>query len=731
MKTLLDVQGMHCANCSSTVTKHLKEVDGVREATVNFATQTAIVEHAESVQTKQLLQAVKQAGYTGSLRQHRKEGKAHHQEQAVFPHVAMWSAAVLLVVSMGSMVGLPITHGPVNAIVQLVLVLVIFLNAPGVFKQGLVAAWRARSANMDTLVVLGISAAFLYSSFALGSWVVRGEFFTQRIYFGIAGLVLAFVLLGRYFEGRAKHSTRDVLSTLLSLAPQEARLVVDGRDKTIPVAEVAKGDTLKVKPGDRVPVDGVILAGNSRVDESMLTGEPNPVKKGKDDAVFAGTMNQTGMFLLRVRATGDKTALAGIVRFVEQAQSSQAPVQRVADRVASVFVPVVLGVALLTFVGWLLFPPVGEAFPVAFALSAAIAVLLIACPAALLLATPTAVMVAMGVAGSKGVLFKDAASLQKAAGVRMVAFDKMGTLTVGKPQVQFIKTYNDLSEQVVFRYAASVESGSSHPVAQAFVDFAEENQINYGDPRSFEEVEGFGVRGKVEGRKIVIGSLDFFVDEGIGLYDARERVDELAKKQLSPILVAVEGKIAAVVGIADALKESAADGVHALSDMGLETVMLTGDRQEVADVIATELGVGVVRAQLSPKQKLEEISRLRRKRSLAVVGDGVTDAPALAHADVGVAIGAATNVSLEEAEVVLVGAEVTGVSRSLYVAQRTMRVAKQNVGWALGYNVLALPLAAGVLFPFTGWLLSPVIAGAAMAVSSLSVVLNSLRLKKI
>lgn len=731
MKTLLDVQGMHCASCSSTVTKHLNALDGVREATVNFATQTAIIEHADNVQTKQLLQAVKQAGYSASLRQHRKEGKAHHQQQASFPHVALWSAAVLLIISMGSMVGLPIPHGPYNALVQLVLVVIIFVSAPGVFKQGVVGAWRSRSANMDTLVVLGISAAFLYSAFALGSWVFGGEFFMERIYFEVAGLVLAFVLLGRYFEERAKHSTRDVLSSLLSLAPQEARLVVDGREKTIPVAEVAAGDTLKVKPGDRVPVDGVILVGNSRVDESMLTGEPNPVKKGKDAEVFAGTMNQTGMFLLRAKATGEKTALAGIVRLVEEAQSSQAPVQRVADRVASVFVPVVVGVALLTLIGWLLFPPAGVEFPVAFALSAAVAVLIIACPCALGLATPTAMMVAMGVAGSKGVLFKDAASLQKAADVRMVAFDKTGTLTIGKPQVQYIKTYNDLSEQVVFRYAASVESGSSHPVAQAFVDFAQSNQINYGEPRSFEEVEGSGVRGKVEGRKIVIGSLDFFVEEGIGLYDARERVDELSKKQLSPILVAVEGKIAAVVGIADALKESAADGVQALTDMGVETVMLTGDRQEVADVVAADLGIGVVRAQLSPKQKLEEISRMRRKRSLAMVGDGINDAPALAQADVGVAIGAATDVAVEAADVVLVGDEVTGVSRSLYVAQRTMRVVRQNLGWAFGYNVLALPLAAGVLFPFTGWLLSPVIAGAAMAFSSLSVVLNSLRLKKI
>ena len=730
MKTILDVQGMHCASCAAGITKQLQETKGVTSTHVNFSTNTAIVEHTKAATTKQLLAAVSDAGYKAQVRQQRALGEVHAHKTAKFPHVALWSAAILLIISMGPMIGLPITHGPINALTQAVLATIILVIGRDVFRQGVIGAYNTRKANMDTLVVLGVGVAYLYGLWTVGVWVFSGVLDMQQIYFEVAGLVLAFVILGRYLEEQAKSSTHDVLSSLLSLAPETARLVIDGREKSIPVQEVAVGDTLKVKPGDRVPVDGEVMVGNSRVDESMLTGEPQPNKKGKGDKVFAGTINQNGMFLLKATATGKETALARIVSLVEEAQASQAPIQRLADEISAVFVPVVLVLAALTFVGWLLFAPASVEVPFAFATTATIAVLIIACPCALGLATPTAVTVGMGVAGSRGVLFRDAAALQRAASVRMVVFDKTGTLTLGKPQVQYIKTYN-LSEKVVFRYAASLESASNHPLADALVSFADKNKISYGDPRAFKEFEGRGVVGKVEGRKIVVGNIELFKEQEIGLYDARERIQELSKKQLSPVLVAVEGKLAAVIGVADPIKDSSQDAVAALHAMGVETVMLTGDRQEVAQVIAQELGIGVVRAQLLPEQKLEEIRRLKRKRPLAMVGDGINDAPALAEADVGIALGSGTDIAMQAADIVLVGEEVTGVGRSLHVARQSMRTIKQNLAWAFSYNVLAIPLAAGILYPFTGWLLNPAIAGAAMALSSLSVVLNSLRLKKI
>lgn len=730
MKTILDIQGMHCASCASTITKKLKSVDGVTSANVNYATRTAVVEHAQGVDAKALTKAVDETGYSASLRQHRKGGRAHHHEESTrFPSFAVGLALLLALVSMGPMIGIPVPQTPVLGFVQFALALAILFVGRDVFRAGVMGVVRNKSANMDTLIVLGTSAAMLYGAWQLGAWAVSGAYDPHALYFETAGLIMAFILLGRYFEARAKTRTRDVLSSLLTLQPETARLVVDKTERDVPVSEVAEGDVLKIRPGDRIPVDGVIHVGSSRLDESMLTGESVPVKKSKDDEVFTGTVNKTGMFLMRATATGDSTALARIVRLVEDAQSSKAPVQRVADRVAAVFVPAVVVLAALTLVFWLLFPPAGMG--VGFALTAMISVLIIACPCALGLATPTAVMVSMGVAGKKGVLFKNAQALQQAASVEMVAFDKTGTLTLGEPRVQFVKTYNDLSEQVVFRYAASVESASNHPLAEAVVAYARENNINFGDPRSFEELEGSGVKGKVEGRKIVVGSLQFFQESGIGIFDVRERVPELSDKQMTPVLVAVEGRLAALIGVADPLKDSARDGVHALAGMGVQSVMLTGDREEVAQVIARELGIDVVRAQLRPEDKLSEIRKLRRKRPLAMVGDGINDAPALAEADVGIAIGSGTDVAVDAGDVVLVGDDVTAVGRALFVARRSMRVIRQNLGWAFGYNVLAIPVAAGVLYPWTGWLLSPVIAGGAMAFSSLSVVLNSLRLKSL
>lgn len=726
MKTILDISGMHSANCASTINEHLQAVSGVQEATTNFSTRTAIVTHASSLTTKQLLTAVREAGYTAQLRQQREAQGAVSLPPATFPYVVTLSAAILGLLVLTEWLGVALAQ-PVSVALQALLATIILVAARSVFYNGFVVAAKDKQLNADTLIALAAGVAFVYSLFTLAAWVVSGSLFVEQLYFSTAGLVLALFVIARYAQAQLQARAQEVLASAHAQLPVDARLVIDGTEKTIPLNEVAPGDTLKVKPGEVIPVDGVILAGNTRVDESVLTGEPAPLKKGIRDRVRAGALNKTGMFLVTVQAVGSETVLARLTAQVQEAQVTQAPLQETANRISLLLVPGVIVLSVLTFVGWLAFTPAGVAVPVAYALSAAIAVLVVASPSALALATPTAVQVGVGAAGARGVVFCDAAALQQAAGVRMVAFDKTGTLTEGSLRVQYIKTYNNLSEHVVFRYAASVESQSEHPVAQAFQLFADEHNISYGVPRSFSEVPGRGVRGKVEGRKIVVGSLQFFLDEDIGIYDARERIQELAKKQLSPVLVAIEGKLAAIVGVEDSLKESSEDGVLSLTEMGVDTALLSGDRAEVSQVVASQLGVGVVRAQLGTDEKLAELRRLKRKRSVAFVGSSFTPTELFAEADVGVLLSGRED-SLGVADVFLVGEAVTGVSRVLHVARRSVRAMRQNFAGVFGYHLVALPVAAGALYPFIG-LLSPIFAAGLMAAVSLSVVLNSLRLK--
>lgn len=716
---------MHCASCANTIEERLLSVKKVSSASVNSANNTVLVVH-EGVPVQTLINQIKLAGYSAS--EHPPLADEHHKVES-FPLIACFAGFFLLVLSMGHMLGLPIHETVLNAFLQFLLASYLLFVNKEVFRQGLLVVWRTKTSTMDTLVALGVGSAYLYSSvvFLYGVFSPPIEF--SQLFFESAGIILLFVQIGRYFEFKATRRAASRMKGLLSLASPSA-LVVDGSsEQEVLLDEVVVGSIVKVKPGMRIPLDGVIHVGATRIDESLVTGESVPVKKTKGDVVFGGSINKTGMVLVRVTASSQKSTVQRIADLVEEAQSSKAPIQRVVDKVASRFVPFVLLLAVLTFVGWLLFPPLEAVVPLLFALQASIAVLVIACPCALGLATPTAVMVSMGEAGKQGVVFSDAATLQAASSARTVVFDKTGTLTVGKPVVSAIKTYNDLSSQVVFRYAASLASTSTHPLSEAIVSYAKKQSIGFGSPRQCEEVEGKGLVGKVEGRKIVVGSVDFFVESGIGLYDVREKLPSFASKQYTPVLVAVEGRIAALIGISDALKDSAKAGVEAVHALGLQTVMLTGDRQEIAESVASSLGVGVVRAQLSPQQKLEEITRMRKKRGVVMVGDGINDAPALAAADVGVVLSNSTEVASEASSVRVMSDDVTKVAFALGLSRRTMRVVKQNLAWAFSYNVLAIPIAMGVLYPFTGWLLSPMIAGAAMAASSLSVVLNSLRLK--
>ena len=718
MKTVLDISGMHCASCASTLEHSLKRITGVTKVSVSYAAGQAEVDHGTAVSRQDLVNQVQELGYDVVQGEKQPEDDGH----GIF--VVLVMAAFLLIFSMGSMIGLPIPHTTFTVFIELVLASAILWMGRSVYKQGVLSAFSAKRANMDSLISIGTAAAYLYSLGLLLYVFATGQGVHHAYYFESAGLIMAFVLLGRHLETRARNRTKHSLNKLLSLTPQTARLMKNKKEQEVAVSDVKQGDVLKVKPGDRIPVDGVITVGNSRVDESMFSGEPTPVKKGRGDDVFAGTINNTGMFLMQTTHTGTDTAFHRIVELVRKAQRSQAPVARLADTISAYFVPVVLVIALAAFGFWLI---AGQT--VGFALTVAIAVLIIACPCALGLATPMAIMVSTGSAARKGVLFKDAKAIQKAAEVRMVAFDKTGTLTQGKPEVVYIKAYNDVGVESMLRYAASLESASEHPLGEAIVRAAEKKKVRFGEPRSFESIAGRGVIGKVEGRKIVIGNVEFFKEQDIGLYDVRERLPELAKKGLTPVLVGIEGRISALIGVRDPLKDSAKQGVLALHDMNVSTVLLTGDQEQTAVLVAKEVGIEVVRAGLTPEQKLSELKKLQRKRAVAMVGDGINDAPALAQADVGIAIGQGTDVAIESGDVVLIKNDVRGVATALGVARKTMRVVKQNLGWAFAYNLVALPIAVGALYPTTGWLLNPALAGFAMAASSLSVVLNSSRLR--
>ncbi len=740
-KTLLDIHGMHCASCANTVQGFLEKQAGIHSATVHYASATAEVSHTPRVSEEDLVALVAKTGYSASIHDPTKPKGAHdHVDHADMKHhdpgkmqghdhmhehagaeSAMWLAAgaalPLLILSLLPLFGVPVPHVLAIGIVELVLAATAIWAGRDIYRQGVLGALRMKSANMDTLIALGSAVSFLYSVYGLltgGAW-----------YFDSTALIIAFILVGRYLEAKARGTTKGQLDALLHLAPEKARRMDGKKETEVLVSDIKEGDILKVKPGDRIPVDGIITVGSTRINESMLTGESVPVKRTIHEEVFAGTLNKTGMFLMRATNVGSDTAASRIVRLVEEAQRSKAPVQRLADRVAAVFVPAVIGLAVLTFLLWLLAFNV----PLSFAVMLGVSVLVISCPCALGLATPVAIMVSTGSAAKKGVLFRNAVAIQKAADVRMVAFDKTGTLTKGEPSVVFVRTYHQLGEAAVFRYAASLESGSEHPLAQAIVQYAELKNIGYGDPRDFTNVEGKGVRGKVQGRKVLVGSLDFIKEEGVGIYDLRERIPALTDKGYTPVVVAVDGSLAALIGVADPVKPSAKDGIKALSSARIQTVMLTGDNEQTAAAVAKTLGVSVVRAKLSPKDKLDELRKLQKRRAVAMVGDGVNDAPALAQADVGIALGGGTDAAREAGEVVLVRDDIRDVPSALSHARRTMMIVKQNLGWAFGYNIIAIPLAAGVLYPSIGLLLSPGVAAAAMAFSSLSVVLNSLRLR--
>jgi Cu+-exporting ATPase len=765
-RVTLPVRGMHCAACVGKVERALTGVPGVSEALVNLATEQATVAFdRDRTDLSALRAAVDAAGYelaepppaadAAGAADREREARAREQRDSRRKFVA--GAVLSLPVVVGSMPELfpfaPAWLG--DPWLLLVLTTPVQLWVGWDFHVGFLRDLRHRSASMATLVSLGTSAAYLFS-LALTIWphalAAAGAHMTH---YETAAVVITLVVLGRWLEARARGRTSEAIRRLVQLAPRTARVLRDAQEADVPTEDVRVGEIVRIRPGERIPVDGVVLEGASTIDASMLTGESVPVAVGPGTPVSAGTVNRTGSFLFRATRVGGETTLARIIKLVEAAQGSRAPIQRLADRVAAVFVPIVLVVAALTFAGWW---AVGPEPALLGALRNAVAVLVIACPCAMGLATPTAIMVGTGRGAEFGVLIKSAAALEQLHRVGTIVFDKTGTLTIGRPVVTDVVAVADLGEDEVLALAAAAEQGSEHPLGEAIVTRAKERGLALPPVSEFTTVPGQGIDAMAPDGRVLLGNRTMMDARGIDVSAARSHVERLAREARTVVHLAFAGRLVGLIAAADVLKPDAPRAVARLAGLGIDVVMLTGDNRETAEAIARQAGIARVLAEVLPEDKAKELQRLQAGRAveehhgspgtlpgvggvrgamsrppgrlIAMVGDGINDAPALAQADVGIAMGAGTDVAIEAADVTLMRGELTAVVDAVRLSRRTIRIVKENLAWAFGYNVVLIPVAAGVLYPVSGVLLSPVLAGAAMAFSSVSVVTNSLRLRR-
>jgi P-type Cu+ transporter len=737
----LVVTGMTCASCVASVESALGSVKGVSTADVNLATERATVRFDPAqVDIDALVRAVERAGYGAlavsddererAVEDERERALRLAQLQALRRRlvVAAVLATLTMALSMGDLIWHELHHQLWRPYALFALATPVQLWAALPFYRNAWSALRHRMTNMNTLIAVGTTAAYGFSVFAtfFGDVLIDAGL-GQPLYYEVATAIVALVLVGRYLEARARARTGDAIRSLLALGAKTARVRRPGGvEEEVPIEQVQVGDVVIVRPGETIATDGVIVSGASSIDESMMTGEPVPVEKGAGDDVAGGTINKTGTFRFRATKVGKDTLLAQIVRMVDEAQSSKAPIQRLVDQVAAVFVPVVFVIAGLTFVAWLVFGPPPS---LTYAITSFIAVLIIACPCAMGLATPTAIMVGTGRGASRGILIRNAQALEQAQAVRTVAFDKTGTLTVGRPQVTDFLACADFGEDEALRLVASAERVSEHPLAAAVVEAARAKGLALSDPTSFEYTPGQGIHAQVDGHDVRVGNLAFTRDHG--WHEAPQQVlDRYADEGKTPLLATIDGTTGAILALADVPKAAAAEAVADLKRMGLRTLLVSGDTQRTAEAIARRLGIDEVRGGVPPAAKASLIEELQRGGTkVAMVGDGVNDAPALARSDLGIAMGGGTDVAIASGSIVLVGGDPRGVPRALRLSRRTLATIKQNLFWAFFYNVALIPLAAGVLYPFTGWLLSPVLAAAAMAVSSVTVVTNSLRLR--
>ncbi|GHV73824.1 copper-translocating P-type ATPase [Spirochaetia bacterium] len=748
----IPIGGMTCAACSARVEKAIRKVPGIESVSVNLATEKATVAYdPHTVRVSAIKEVIEKAGYTAlEISRETVDEDKLRKERAVRTLwtkfiVAVSLAAPLLYIAMAPMITwirlpFPRALDPMNfplvyALVELLLVIPIVAAGNRFYVVGFKALVQ-RSPNMDSLIALGTSAAILYSLYNV-SQIISGNFkAVESLYFESAGVIIALILLGKSLEAVSKGKTSEAIKKLMGLAPKTAIIIENGVEKEIPIDEVVPGDIIVVKPGAKIPVDGTVVDGHTSIDESMLTGESMPVDKDAGAEVYAATINTTGLIRFKATKIGGETALAQIIKLVEDAQGSKAPIAQLADIVSGYFVPIVCVIAILSGAAWFIATTVNPAllpagyFPVKFALTIFISVLVIACPCALGLATPTAIMVATGKGAENGILIKGGEALETTHKVSTIVFDKTGTITEGKPKVTDIIPAG-IEADYLLRITASAEKGSEHPLGQAIVNDAEEKGLEFFTVDSFESLTGRGIEALINGAKTLVGNRKLMDERGVSLVELEQDSDRLAGEGKTPMYAALEGKLAGIIAVADTVKSSSKAAIEGLHQMGIEVVMITGDNKKTADAIARQVGIDRVLSEVLPQDKSNEVKKLQDEgRKVAMVGDGINDAPALAQADIGIAIGSGTDVAMESADIVLMRSDLMDVPTAINLSKRTIRNIKQNLFWAFGYNTVGIPIAAGLLHIFGGPLLNPIFAAAAMSMSSVSVLTNALRLKR-
>ncbi|MBF1119727.1 MAG: copper-translocating P-type ATPase [Streptococcus sp.] len=736
------IEGMSCASCAMTIENAVSKIPGVDKASVNLATEIMTVEANDSVTPEDIAKVVDGVGYSArprgksveeELEEKNEKKEAHLREMKRNLTISAIFTVPLLFIAMADMVGIPMPaflspmQSPVSyALIQLALSLPIVWIGRRFFVDGFKALSKGHP-NMDSLVALGTSAAFLYSLYGTYHVLEGHAHFAMNLYYESAGVILTLITLGKYFEDVSKGKTSMAIQTLVGLAPKMATVLRDGQEVEVPVEEVQVGDLIRVKPGEKVPVDGVVTEGNSTVDESMLTGESIPVSKSVGDEVIGASLNKTGSFILKATKIGKDTALSQIIQLVEQAQGSKAPIAKLADKVSGVFVPIVIVLALVSGLAWYF---LGQESWV-FALTITISVLVIACPCALGLATPTAIMVGTGKGAENGILLKSGEALEEANHVNMVVFDKTGTITNGTPVVTDVVTAENTDADALIRLAASLEVASEHPLGEAIVAKAKEQGAAFDEVTNFEAIPGFGIKGHVGETLVFLGNEKWMRENGLANVEMNDKANHFAEQGKTPLYIGYNDAVQGLIVVADTVKESSARAIQTLHEMGIQVAMMTGDHERTAQAIAAEVGIDRVFSEVLPQDKANYVSKLQEEGYIvAMVGDGINDAPALAQAQVGIAIGTGTDVAIESADAVLMKSDLMDVPAMLKLSRATIRNIKENLFWAFAYNVIGIPFAMGVLHLFGGPLLNPMIAGAAMSFSSVSVVLNALRLKR-